>query len=214
MKLIGYWRSGTTYRVRLALGAKGLDVEYTAVDLRKGEHRKDDYRQKNPSASVPLLQLDDGTMIAQSSAIVEYLDERYPTPPLLPASAKERSRVRHLSFIVGCDIHPLQNLRVQQYLRNELDLPETEVERWLQKFIGDGLAAFDAELSRDPSRGSFCHGGQFSMAECHLLPQLYAARRFGLPVDHLENILAVEEACAALPFVAAAIPEAQSDAPK
>lgn len=214
MKLIGYWRSGTTYRVRLALGAKGLEADYTSVDLRVGEHRTDNYRQQNPSASVPLLVLDDGTSIAQSGAIVEYLDERYPTPPLLPASAKERARVRHLSQIVACDIHPLQNLRVQQYLRNELELPETEVERWLFKFIGDGLAAFEAELSRDPSRGSFCHGGTFSMAECHLLPQLYAARRINLPIDHLVNILAVEEACAALPFVAAAIPEAQPDAPK
>lgn len=212
MKIYGYWRSGTTHRVRLALGYKGINIEMTPVDLSAGDQHSAEFKAENPSGAVPTLVLDDGTLISQSTAIIEYLEDRFTEPPLLPASAKARARVRHLCQIIACDIHPLQNLRVQRYLRDVHDQPKVEIDAWLLRWIGDGLAAFEAELSRDTDRGAFCVGGSFSMAECFLIPQLYSARRFGVLLDPYPNILAVEQSASAHEFVGLAAPEAQPDA--
>ena len=212
MKLHSYWRSGAAYRVRLALALKGLTVQMVPVNLLNGAHRAPEYAKTNPQGLVPTLELHDGTTIGQSTAIIEYLEERYPEPPLLPPGAKARARVRHLCGIIAADIHPLQNLRVQKYLKDELDQPQTEVDAWLTRWIRDGFSAFERVLLQTPGRGAFCFGGKAGMAECFLLPQLYSARRFNVPVDDFPLLLGIEEATLALDTIKPALPEAQPDA--
>lgn len=212
MKLFGYWRSGTTYRVRLALALKGIEARTVPVDLTQAEHRGDAFRALNPSGAVPTLQLDDGTLISQSSAIIEYLEERFPEPALLPLGAKARARVRQMAGIIGMDIHPVQNLRIQKYLKQQLDQPQAEVDAWINTWVTDGFAALEALLAADPTRGSFCFGGRPGMAECYLIPQLYSARRFGVDVSPFTHILAVEEAAKALAAFTQAAPERQPEA--
>lgn len=213
MKLYGYWRSGTSHRVRLALGYKGISAEAVPVNLLAGEHREPHFRRTNPSGAVPALELDDGKVLTQSGAIIEYLDEHYSAAPLLPQAPERRAVVRQLCQIIACDIHPLQNLRVQKYLRGELEHPQKDIDAWLQRFLGDGLAAYESVAAAASADGPFSAGGQFTMAECFLIPQVYAAERFDISLDPFPVIRRAITAAAELPFVTLAAPEAQADAP-
>ncbi|MEM9233825.1 MAG: maleylacetoacetate isomerase [Pseudomonadota bacterium] len=212
MKLYGYWRSGTSYRTRLALALKGIEVEHIPVDLTQGAQKSADYMAANPQGLVPTLVLDDGTALGQSGAILEYLEERFPEPPLLPVGPRARARVRQLCQVIGCDVHPLNNLRILKYLRGELDQPQAGVDAWARRWIGEGFDAFEKLLAADETRGEFCFGGKPGMAECYLLPQTYSARRFGVEVETWPLIAAVEKAALALEPVKGAVPEAQADA--
>lgn len=212
MKLYGYWRSGTSYRVRLALALKGIEVETIPVNLRAGAHHEDSYKVENPQGMVPTLVLEDGTRLGQSPAIIDYLEDVFPEPPLLPRDPKDRAHVRHLAFIVGCDIHPLNNLRILKYVKNDLDQPQEEVDKWISRWITDGFTAFETLLEADDQRGEFCFGGKPGLAECYLLPQIYSARRFGVPLGAFPEILKVETAAMKLEAVQKAVPEAQADA--
>lgn len=212
MKLHGYFRSTAAWRVRIALGWKGLDWESVAVDLLRGDQRGAAFRGRHPQGLVPFLEVDGGG-IGQSLAILEYLEETRPAPPLLPADAAGRARVRQLALQVACEIHPLANLRVRRYLAGEIGLSGAAVAVWCRHWLADGLAAFEAELARSPATGRFCHGDAPSFADLCLVPQLYNARRADLALERYPTLLRVERACEALPAFRAARPEAQPDAP-
>ena len=210
--LYGYWRSGTSYRTRLALALKGIEVAHAPVDLRAGEQSGEGFRAKNPQGLVPTLQLEDGTLISQSPAIIEYVEEVRPDPPLLPEDPVARARVRQMAMIVGCDTHPLGNLRVLKALKADHGADQAAIEAWQARWNGAAFAALEAMLAADPSRGDFAYGDRPGLAECYLLPQLYTARRFSVPLKAYPNLLAVEAATLALPAVQRATPEAQPDA--
>ncbi|MBK7539388.1 MAG: maleylacetoacetate isomerase [Myxococcales bacterium] len=215
--LHNYWRSSASYRVRIALGLKGLAYRYQLVHIIKdgGQQKLPAYRSKNPMAQVPTLEVveavDAGAapvhrFLPQSLPIIEYLEERWPTPPLLPADPYLRARTRALAELVNSGIQPLQNLSTTRKL---VELGGDE-KAWLATFIGDGLAAFAA--SADDTRGRFCVGDSPSIADCFLIPQLYSARRFGIPYAQHASLVEIEQACAELPAFAAALPEKQPDA--
>lgn len=212
MKLYGYFRSSASYRVRIALNLKGLPHETVPVHLVRGGGEQFDpgYLQLNPQAQVPAL-VDDEVVITQSMAVVEYLEEIYPTPPLLPSDAGARARVRALCQVVACDIHPLNNLRVLHYLSGNLGLDETAKMRWYRHWVREGLAALEALLNRHPMTGTFCHGERPTMADLFLVPQIYNARRFNCPVQDYPTIVRIDANCRALPAFQAAAPEAQPD---
>ena len=174
MKLYTYFRSSAAFRVRIALNLKGLSYEPAFVHLAKGEHRKPGYAAVNPQALVPTLELDDGTRLNQSLAIMEYLEEKHPSPALLPRDALGRARVRSLSNLVASEIHPLNNLRVLQHLKRALGQSEDQVSAWYRHWIADGLAKVEAELGK----GKFCYGDTPSMADCCLVPQIFNAKRY------------------------------------
>jgi len=211
LKLYGYFRSSAAYRVRIALALKGLAYEYLAVHLRKGEQSAAAYLQVNPNALVPVLVDDRGTF-TQSLAIIEYLDERYPEPPLLPRAPEARSRVRAIALAIACDVHPLDNLRVLRYLMRTLGASEQAKDAWYRHWIEVGLAALEAQLAREPATGEFCHGDAPTLADCCLVPQLANARRAGIPLDLYPTLTRIETACNALPAFVAAAPERQPDA--
>ncbi len=211
LELHTYWRSSASYRVRIALALKGLEAASIVVDLKAGEQRAG-YLERNPQGLIPLLS-DDGFSVGQSLAILEYLEERFPEAPLLPQDPRERARVRSLAAVVCCDIHPLQNLRVQRYLAGELQASETQVLAWVRHFIDDGLEALEALVSRDADRGAFCVGDTPSLADVCLVPQLYNARRYGCDGRRYPTLLEIDRRCLALPAFAAAAPEAQPEAP-
>ncbi len=211
MKLYGFFRSSAAYRVRIALNLKGIAGEQEFRHLRRGEQRQPEYLALNPQGLVPTL-VDGETVIGQSLAIVEYLEEIRPEPPLLPNDPAGRARVRQLAEIVACDIHPLNNLKVLDYLRNELGQSEDAVNAWYRHWVESGLAAFEALLSSSPATGTFCHGDRPGLADLCLVPQLYNARRFDCDVGALTTILRIDEACRALPAFADAAPERQPDA--
>jgi maleylacetoacetate isomerase len=213
MKLYTYFRSSAAYRVRIALNLKGLAVEALPVHLLKdgGQQRQDAYRQINPSALVPTYQ-DERITLTQSMAIIEYLDERYPAVPLLPTDLPGRARVRELAQIIGCDIHPVNNLRVLRYLVDELGLDEAQKGAWIRHWIGEGLASLEAHLARDPAAGPFCHGGAPTIADCFLVPQVFNAQRFGVELDAYPNIARINGLCVDLPAFQAAHPALQADA--
>jgi len=210
MILHGYWRSGTSYRVRLALSLKGVVHDRATLDLRTGAQRGEAYRALNPQGLVPALQLDDGSVLTQSPAILEWLEEAYPTPPLLPADALDRAVVRSMAALIACDIHPLNNLRVLTALRAELGADETTVTRWIARWIADGFAALEPLVARH-GRG-FAWGDRPTLADCHLVPQLYAAERFAVDLSAFPALVAAGEAMRALPPVQAAHPDRQPDA--
>ena len=211
MKLYGYFRSSAAYRVRIALALKGLAYEYLAVHLRKGEQSAAAYLQVNPNALVPVLVDDRGTF-TQSLAIIEYLDERYPEPPLLPRAPEARSRVRAIALAIACDVHPLDNLRVLRYLMRTLGASEQAKDAWYRHWIEVGLAALEAQLAREPATGEFCHGDAPTLADCCLVPQLANARRAGIRLVAYPTLTRIEATCNALPAFAAAAPERQPDA--
>lgn len=210
--LHNYFRSSSAYRVRIALGLKGLPYTYVSVHLNRdgGEQFKPAFRERNPQQLVPVLQ-DGDAHVSQSLAIIEYLDETHPEPRLLPAAPLARARVRSLSLAMACDIHPLNNLRVLKYLTGPLGATEDDKAAWISHWHGAGLAALETELAADGQRGRFCVGDTPTMADCCLVPQLFAARRFGLDLAPFPTLLAVEAACLALPAFQQAHPARQPD---
>lgn len=212
MKLYNFFRSGTSHRLRIALNLKGLAPEYVAVDLRQDEQAEAAYRAVNPQGLVPALVLDDGRTLIQSPAIIEWLEERYPKPPLLPREPEARAHVRALAAIVGCDVHPINNRRILQYLRHEFAAGEPAINAWCARWISAGFDAIEDLLARDAGRGSFCWGGAPSLADVYLVPQVESARRFGVDLSRWPLISAVDAACAQLPAFAKAAPAVQPDA--
>ncbi len=216
LQLHTYWRSSAAYRVRIGLALKGLDCVHHPVHLLEGGGRQHapDYAALNPQRLVPVLR-HDGHVVRQSLAILEYLDEAWPDHPrLLPDGAAARARVRALSQLVACDVHPLNNLRVLQFFEREWHVPRSECDDWVRHWMEVGLGAMEAMLAADAATGMFCHGDAPGMADCCLVPQLYNARRYGMDVDAWPTLARIERACLALPAFAAAAPAAQADAPQ
>lgn len=211
MKLYTYYRSSAAYRVRIALNLKGLQHEDTFVHLRRQDQRGSDYLSVNPQGLVPTL-IDDDTTIGQSMAILEYLEERYPEPPLMPLSPAGRARVRQLAMIVACDIHPIDNLKVLNFLTQDLGVSEDGRLRWYRHWVDEGFAALEAILANQPATGRYCHGDEPTVADICLVPQVYNAGRFDVSLEPYPTIRRINEACLALPAFADAAPEAQPDA--
>jgi maleylpyruvate isomerase len=211
VKLYGYFRSSAAYRVRIALALKKLSYETLALDLRTGAQRAPAYRELNPQGLVPAL-VDGERIVAQSLAILEYLEETHPQPPLLPREPGARARVRQLAALVACDIHPLNNLRVLEYLERELGAAQPARERWIRHWIETGFTAFEALLAGSPETGCFCHGDAPTLADVCLVPQVFNARRFGCALDPFPTLTAIDARCRALPAFATAAPERQPDA--
>lgn len=207
--LHGYWRSGASHRVRIALNIKGLDYAQVTHDLRKAAHKAADYHALNPQSMVPALEAD-GQVFIQSSAILEWIEERHPWPALLPRDPDSRAVVRAMAMIVACDMHPLGNLRVQQALRGDLGCADEQVTAWLTRWMRDGFAALESLIARHGGR--FAYGDMLTIADCHLVPQLYSARRFGVPMDDFPHVVAAAENALTQEPVARASPENQPDA--
>jgi len=211
MKLHNYFRSSAAYRVRIALALKGLAYEYVPVHLPRGEQRLPGYTALNPQGLVPAL-ITEGVTITQSLAIIEYLDERHPAPPLLPATAQARARVRAIALAIACDIHPLNNLRVLQYLTKVLAVGDDAKNAWYRHWVQIGLAALETQLCADPATGQFCHGDAPSLADVCLVPQIANARRYDVPLDAYPTLLRIDAHCRAQPAFATAAPDRQPDA--
>jgi maleylacetoacetate isomerase len=211
MKLYDYFRSSAAYRVRIALNVKGVAPERVFVHLRRGAQRADDYLAVNPQGLVPALATDEGDVLTQSLAIIEWLDETHPQPPLLPADAAGRARVRSLAQAIACDIHPLNNLRVLNYLTGTLGATEAQKDGWYRYWCDVGLEALETRVARERSTGKFCHGDEPTLADICLVPQLANARRVDLDLALYPTLLRIESACAALPAFANAAPARQPD---
>lgn len=209
MILHGYWRSSAAYRVRIALALKGLDYRQTAHDLRTGAHRTPSFRALNPQALVPALETPDG-VLTQSCAIIEWLDEQYPDPPLLPATPFDRAVVRSMAALVACDIHPLNNLRVLDRLRGDFAATPDQITSWIGHWMSEGFAALEEQIARHG--GDFAFGDKPGLADCFLLPQLYGAHRFGVDMQPFPLIRAIGTRLSALASVAQAHPDRQPDA--
>ncbi len=212
MKLYTYFRSSAAYRVRIALNLKGLAYQPQYVHLPKGEHRKPAYAAVNPQALLPTLVADDGTLITQSLAIIEYLEETHPKPPLLPEDAAGRARVRSLALLVACEIHPLNNLRALQYLVKQLGHSEDEKNAWYQHWVADGLAKLEADLTQKNGTGKFCHGDSPTLADCALVPQIFNAQRFHCDLAPYPTVMRIHEHCMKLEAFDKAQPSKQPDA--
>jgi maleylacetoacetate isomerase len=213
LTLHSYFRSSASYRVRIALNLKGLSYTTIPVHLLKGggQQHSSDYQRVNPAKLVPTL-VDDGHAIGQSLAIMEYLDETHPEPALLPRDPLGRARVRGLAQSVACEIHPLNNLRVLQYLDNDLKVDEATKATWYRHWITLGFTAIEGMLAKDPATGTFCHGNAPGLADCCLIPQIANSRRFDTPLEAFPTIRRIEEACLALDAFARAAPQLQPDA--
>jgi maleylpyruvate isomerase len=211
VKLYNYFRSSAAYRVRIALNLKGLSYEYIAVHLTRGEQRAEGYLAVNAQALVPAL-VDDGATLTQSLAIIEYLDERHPQPPLLPGTPVARARVRAIALAIACDIHPLNNLRVLHYLLRVLNVGEDAKNAWYRHWIEVGLTALETQLAKDAATGAFCHGDGPTLADICLVPQLANARRLAIPLEPYPTLLRIDEHCHQLDAFANAAPERQPDA--
>ena len=212
MKLHNFWRSGTSHRTRIALNLKGLSAEYLAVHLGKEDHLKAAFKAVNPQMLVPALELDDGKVLIQSPAILEWLEEQYPTPALLPAEPMARARVRALAAIVGCDIHPINNRRILEALRKQFNADEATVNAWCATWITAGFDAYEALLAADTQRGHFSFGDTPTLADCYLVPQVESARRFKVDLTPYPLIRAIDAACGELDAFQRAAPAAQPDA--
>jgi maleylpyruvate isomerase len=212
MKLYTFFRSSASYRVRIALNLKGLAYEQIPIHLRRagGEQFAASYKAINPQALVPALE-DNGRILTQSLAIIEYLEERYPKPPLLPADPADRALVRSMALVVACEIHPIQNLRVLVHLKNHLQQSEDDLNRWARHWIDLGLTALE-QMTATPKHGKFCFDDTPTLADICLVPQLVNARRFGCDLSAYPTLLQIEKACNALPPFANAAPEKQPDA--
>lgn len=209
MKLYSYFRSSASFRVRIALALKGLNYDYVSVHLGSGQQFQDDFVAVSADALIPVLDIE-GLRLTQSMAIIEYLDEQYPQPALLPSDAAGKWRVRALSQSIACEIHPLNNLRVLKYLTGTLTLDENTKNTWYHHWVRSGLEAFEKQLHH-PSTGRFCHGDQPSMADCVLVPQIFNAKRFKVDLNGLERTMQVFDACMDLPAFKAAQPSACPD---
>ena len=208
-----YWRSSACYRVRIALNLKGLEYQIRPVHLinNGGEQHSAEHHALNPQERVPVLMVGRRT-VRQSMAIIEYLEESHPKPQLLPPGLRERAHVRSLAQLIACDVHPLNNLRVMQYLENELGVAAPARETWMRHWMALGLRAFEEILAADDARGVFCHGDTPGLADACLIPQVYNAQRFNLDLTPYPNIRAINERCLALPAFDAARPEKQPGA--
>ncbi len=213
LTLYSYWRSSAAYRVRIGLNLKGLDYTLAPVHLVRdgGQQHAPDYAALNPQQLVPALR-DGEQVLTQSLAILEYLEETRPQPPLLPAAAAGRARVRALAQLVACDIHPLNNLRVLQFFDRQWNVPQAERDDWVLHWMREGFTAMETLLAASPDTGRFCHGDTPGLADCCLVPQLYNARRFGLELEPFPTLRRIEQACLSLPAFDAARPENQPDA--
>lgn len=214
MKLYSYFRSSASYRVRIALNLKGLSCDIVPVHLLKGggEQLLPDYRRLNPDALVPALELGHGTVLTQSLAIIEYLEETCPMPALLPADALDRAWVRSIALAIACDIHPINNLRVLRYLVGEMKLTEDDKNRWYRHWVEQGLAAVEQTLASDPRTGRFCFGDTPGLADCFLVPQIANAQRMACDLSRVPTLMRINDACLALESFAAASPARQPDA--
>jgi maleylacetoacetate isomerase len=201
-----YHRSSAAYRVRIALNLKGVDYESRAVNLLESEQRSDDYRELNPQGLVPMLEID-GHRLTQSLAIIVYLDQVFPDPPLVPRDPADGAHVRAMALAIACDIHPLNNLRVLKYLKNELGQPQEQVDRWYAHWVTEGFAAL--ETIAKAGAGRFLFGDEPTIADVCLVPQLYNARRFNVPIGDWPTLLRAEESALRLDAFAAAHPDKQ-----
>ncbi|MEM9495482.1 MAG: maleylacetoacetate isomerase [Pseudomonadota bacterium] len=211
MKLFGYWRSSATYRVRIALNIKDIPYEYEAIDLLDGAQREAAHLARNPMALVPALETDDRANIVQSLAIIEYLEETHPSPSLLPKSPVARAAARAIAQTLASEAQPLMNLRIQQYLKNEGGFDKGKLNAWLAKWPGGAMAAMEEMVGA--YGGDFCVGDTPTIADCCLVPQFYAANRFGIDVSSLPRLQAIVDRCSTLPAFEKAHPDNQPDAP-
>jgi maleylpyruvate isomerase len=211
MKLYNYFITSASYRVRIALALKGIDYEYCSVNIRKGEQHAPAYRDINPQGLVPVLE-DGGRRLHQSLAIIEYLDEVYPDPPLLPHDPVERNRVRSLAMIVAAEIHPLNNVRVLKYLTEVLQVTEAQKLAWYAHWVSTGFAALERRLAEEPGTGRFCHGDRPTLADIALVPQVSNARRFAVDLTPYPTIVRIDATCRELPAFQRAEPAVQPDA--
>ena len=211
MKLHNFFRSGTSHRLRIALNLKGLGYDYVAVDLRKNEHVGAAFKALNPQGLVPAL-VDGDQVLTQSVAIIEWLEERYPTPALLPTDTNDRAHVRALAAIVGCDIHPVNNKRILDTLRASFGADDAAINQWCGTWISDGFDAYEARLAADTQRAGFSFGSAPTLTDAYLIPQIESARRFKVDLNRWPLIMAVEANCNALEAFQKAAPMAQPDA--
>jgi maleylpyruvate isomerase len=209
MILHGYWRSGAAYRTRIALNLKGLGYEQQGVDLRTGAQRSAAFVALNPQAMVPALETD-GAVLTQSPAILEWLEETHPSPPLLPADPVGRAHVRAMAALIGCDIHPLNNLRVGKALRETFGADQPAVDAWAARWIIPGFEALEKQVAVHGA--GWCFGADPGLADCYLIPQIYSARRFNVALEAFPRLLAIDAAAAAHPAFIAAHPDNQPDA--
>ena len=216
MRLYSYFRSSASFRVRIALALKKLDFEYAAVQLVKNEQLQSAFRAIAASQLVPALVVDDPAhgeaTLTQSLAIIEYLDETFPEPPLLPADALGRARVRAIALDIACEIHPLDNLRVLRYLQRELKVSDEDKDRWYRHWVETGLDVVERGLAGHPATGRFCHGDRPGLADCVLVPQIFNAQRMKCRLDHVPTVMRIFDACMAEPAFAQAQPSACPDA--
>jgi len=210
-QLYTFFRSSTSFRLRIALAYKRLDYEPHYVSLPKMEHRIPSYRDMNPQGLVPLL-VEDGRFLIQSMAVIEYLDEVYPEPPLMPKDPIGRSYVRAVSQIIGCEIHPLNNVRVLKHLKAQFGADEAATNAWYEHWITEGLSGLEGYLAREGLSGDFCYGNTVTMADICLVPQIFNARRFNCSLDAYPKLLAITDRCMTLDAFRAAEPSTQGDA--
>lgn len=213
MKLYNYFRSSASHRLRIALELKGLAPEYVPVNLVQEVHLQAGYKAVNPQGFVPALVLDDERVLTQSPAIIEWLEERYPEPPLLPKNPEDRAHVRALAAIVGCDIHPVNNRRILETLRKQFGADTNVINTWCGTWIAAGFDAIESLLAADKKRGAYCFGNTPTLADVYLVPQVESARRFKVDLTRWPLIAAVEAACMQLPAFQRASPFVQPDAP-
>jgi len=211
MILHDFWRSSAAYRVRIALNLKGIAVTQISHRLSGGGHRSAEFLRVNPQGFVPALQAGED-VVTQSIAIIEYLEETHPEPPLLPKSPTERATVRAMALSVACDIHPLNNLRVLGFLRSELDADEEDVNGWIRHWIGIGFEALEVQVRRWSTDGRYCYGSRTTLADACLVPQMYNARRFGCDLSPYPTLVGIDAQCRSLEAFLKAAPEAQPDA--
>jgi maleylpyruvate isomerase len=210
MKLYNYFRSSASYRVRIALALKGLDYGYVSVHLPKNEQFKESYAAVSASRLVPTL-VDGDKVLTQSLAMIEYLDETHPEPPLLPKDAAGRARVRALALDIACEIHPLNNLRVLRYLTRDLKVSEDDKNRWYRHWVETGLEAVERQL-QDTRSGRFCHGEAPTLADVTLVPQIFNAQRFDCRLDHVPTVMRIHAECMKLPAFEGTAPSKCPDA--
>ncbi len=211
MELYSYFRSSASFRVRIALAWKGLAYDYMPVHLLKNEQRQPPFSELSPTQLVPLLK-DGDTRLTQSLAIIEYLEETHPEPPLLPPDAAGRARVRALALDIACEIHPLNNLRVLRYLVNEMKVSEDDKNRWYRHWVESGLEGLENQLTSDAATGRFCHGDTPTLADVMLVPQVFNAQRMDCRLDHLPTVMRVFDACMQLDAFTQTQPSACPDA--
>jgi maleylpyruvate isomerase len=211
MKLYSFFRSGTSHRLRIALNLKGIPTDYAAIDLRVDEQQKEAFKAINPQGLVPALDTGEQVLI-QSPAIIEWLEEKHPTPALLPAGADARARVRALAAMVGCDIHPINNRRILQTLRKQFGANEDAINAWCGHWISEGFDAYEALIAADKTRGRFSFGDTPTLADVYLVPQVESARRFNVDMNRWPLISAIDKACGELEAFKNAAPNQQPDA--